>query len=59
LLQCECTGLVTLVTEKPELDFGSTPYYKGIGIQPAPGREGDPRERTAKVQLLESFWTCP
>jgi hypothetical protein len=42
LLQCECTGLVTLFMEKPEPDFDSTPYYRVIGIQPAPGREQRP-----------------
>ncbi len=59
LVQCECTGLVTLVTEKPEPDFDNTPYDKGLGIRPAPGLEGDPGVRTAEVQQLEPFRTCP
>ena len=59
LVQCECTGLVTLVTEKPEPDFGNTPCDKGLDIRPAPSQEGGPGGHTAEVQQPEPFRTCP
>ena len=59
LVQCECTGLVTLVTEKPEPDFDNIPCDKELDIRPAPSLEGGPGGHTAEVQQPEPFRTCP